>query len=72
MDNRLVFLAARDCGWCVVLRFASHETQGGSQAGSYDPMQPHIRIPRKVIRGGSYLCAPNYCQRYRRQRGTPR
>jgi hypothetical protein len=38
MDNRLVFLAAHDCGWCVVLRFASHETQGGSQAGSYDPM----------------------------------
>ena len=26
-------------------------------------MQPHIRIPRKVIQGGSYL-APNYCQRY--------
>ena len=28
-------------------------------------MQPHIRIPRKVIKGGSYLCEPNYCQRYR-------
>jgi formylglycine-generating enzyme required for sulfatase activity len=22
-------------------------------------------IPRKVIKGGSYLCAPNYCLRYR-------
>jgi formylglycine-generating enzyme required for sulfatase activity len=22
-------------------------------------------IPRQVIKGGSYLCAPNYCQRYR-------
>ena len=22
-------------------------------------------IPRRVIKGGSYLCAPNYCQRYR-------
>ena len=32
---------------------------------SYDPRQPHIRIPRKVIKGGSHLCAPNYCRRYR-------
>jgi hypothetical protein len=22
-------------------------------------------IPRKVIKGGSHLCAPNYCLRYR-------
>jgi formylglycine-generating enzyme required for sulfatase activity len=32
---------------------------------SYDPAQPETRIPRKVIKGGSYLCAPNYCRRYR-------
>ena len=24
-----------------------------------------MRIPRKVIKGGSHLCAPNYCRRYR-------
>jgi formylglycine-generating enzyme required for sulfatase activity len=24
-----------------------------------------IRIPRKVIKGGSHLCAENYCRRYR-------
>ena len=24
-----------------------------------------IRIPRKVMKGGSFLCAPNYCRRYR-------
>jgi formylglycine-generating enzyme required for sulfatase activity len=23
------------------------------------------RFPRKVIKGGSHLCAPNYCLRYR-------
>jgi formylglycine-generating enzyme required for sulfatase activity len=23
------------------------------------------RFPRKVLKGGSYLCAPNYCLRYR-------
>jgi sulfatase modifying factor 1 len=32
---------------------------------SYDPQTPDIRIPRKVIKGGSFLCAPNYCRRYR-------
>ena len=25
----------------------------------------YIRIPRKVLKGGSHLCAPNYCRRYR-------
>jgi len=32
---------------------------------SYDPQTPHITIPRRVIKGGSFLCAPNYCRRYR-------
>jgi formylglycine-generating enzyme len=32
---------------------------------SYDPTLPGIRIPRKVLKGGSHLCAPNYCRRYR-------
>jgi formylglycine-generating enzyme len=34
-------------------------------AQSYDPGQQQFRIPRKVVKGGSYLCAPNYCLRYR-------
>jgi hypothetical protein len=36
-----------------------------SQEKSYDPAQPQFRIPRKVVKGGSYLCAPNYYLRYR-------
>ena len=32
---------------------------------SYDPRESAIRIPRKVLKGGSHLCAPNYCRRYR-------
>jgi formylglycine-generating enzyme required for sulfatase activity len=32
---------------------------------SYDADQPQFRIPRKVIKGGSYLCADSYCLRYR-------
>jgi sulfatase modifying factor 1 len=39
--------------------------RGGGQEASYDPRQPQIRIPRKVLKGGSHLCAPNYCRRYR-------
>jgi formylglycine-generating enzyme len=39
--------------------------RGGTMEQSYDPQQPRIRIPRKVLKGGSHLCAPNYCRRYR-------
>ena len=39
--------------------------RGGPEGDSYDPCQPNIRIPRKVLKGGSHLCAPNYCRRYR-------
>jgi formylglycine-generating enzyme len=39
--------------------------RGGPESTSYDPCQPLSRIPRKVIKGGSHLCAPNYCRRYR-------
>lgn len=39
--------------------------RGGHETNSYDPCQPEIKIPRKVLKGGSHLCAPNYCRRYR-------
>ena len=39
--------------------------RGGREDGSYDPRTTNVRIPRKVIKGGSHLCAPNYCRRYR-------
>ena len=39
--------------------------RGAAMEGSFDPQQPAIRIPRRVIKGGSHLCAPNYCRRYR-------
>jgi formylglycine-generating enzyme required for sulfatase activity len=34
------------------------------RAMSVDPRDP-CAIPRKVLKGGSHLCAPSYCQRYR-------
>lgn len=39
--------------------------RGGSREHSFDPCQPEIRIPRRVLKGGSHLCAPSYCRRYR-------
>ncbi len=39
--------------------------RGGDEADSFDPCQPEIRIGRKVLKGGSHLCAENYCMRYR-------
>ena len=38
---------------------------------SYDPGQPKLRIPRKVLKGGSHLCAPNYCLRFRPAARSP-
>lgn len=43
----------------------AEDPRGGSVEGSLDPELPGIAIGRKVIKGGSHLCAPNYCQRYR-------
>ena len=44
---------------------ASFNPKGGEPEASIDLRTPEIRIPRKVLKGGSYLCAPNYCLRYR-------
>ena len=43
----------------------SSNPRGGKREESFDPRMPAIKIPRRVIKGGSYLCAPNYCRRYR-------
>jgi formylglycine-generating enzyme required for sulfatase activity len=44
---------------------AQHNPKGGARDGSIDVRTTSLPIPRKVMKGGSYLCAPNYCQRYR-------
>lgn len=38
--------------------------RGGERHRSVDPNDP-VRVARKVMKGGSHLCAPNYCRRYR-------
>jgi sulfatase modifying factor 1 len=39
--------------------------RGGLLEQSFDAVQPAFRIPRKVVKGGSHLCADTYCLRYR-------
>jgi len=55
----------REYGAAVRPCCASTKPRGGERGASDDPRTPGSRIPRKVIKGGSYLCAPNYCRRYR-------
>jgi formylglycine-generating enzyme required for sulfatase activity len=52
---------AKPAGSCCI----PSNPRGGDEQQSYDPCTPAIRIGRKVLKGGSHLCAPNYCQRYR-------
>jgi sulfatase modifying factor 1 len=44
---------------------APHNPRTASPEGSFGVGQPGENIPRKVMKGGSHLCAPNYCLRYR-------
>jgi sulfatase modifying factor 1 len=50
-----------DTAGCCVPR----DPRGGTADESLDPRQPQFRVPRKVIKGGSFLCADSYCMRYR-------
>jgi len=44
---------------------AARNPRGGRMEESGDPGCPGGQIPRKVLKGGSHLCAPSYCRRYR-------
>ena len=44
---------------------------GDARELSYDPCQPQIRMPRKVLKGGSFLCSPSYCLRFRPAARSP-
>ena len=45
--------------------------RGATVEESVDPNQLESPIPRKVTKGGSFLCAPNYCLRYRPAARSP-
>jgi formylglycine-generating enzyme required for sulfatase activity len=41
------------------------DPRGAECVASTNPHQAHFRVPRRVIKGGSHLCHPSYCLRYR-------
>jgi formylglycine-generating enzyme required for sulfatase activity len=45
--------------------------RGATRRDSFDPAMPGSRTGRRVIKGGSHLCAENYCQRYRPAARSP-
>lgn len=57
--------------WSASAATASHLVDDGRQAssccapGGASPGGGGAGHPRKIIKGGSHLCAPNYCRRYR-------
>ncbi len=59
------FFAPRHSEDAVKTCCVPENPRGGREDRSYDPSQPAIRMPRRVVKGGSHLCAPNYCRRYR-------
>ena len=61
MDDRLVRAAADPESPCCVLQ----SPRDGEMETSINPAQPGVRIPRRVVKAGSFLCAPSYCRRYR-------
>ncbi|AUW60277.1 gliding motility-associated lipoprotein GldK [Sphingobium sp. SCG-1] len=61
-DRRTVIkVIKKSKGSCCTLS----NPRGGTLKNSFDSSQPGVRIGRKVLKGGSHLCAANFCQRYR-------
>ena len=56
--GQLAEVEKQPSGCCAAAELARREA-------SIDPQSQHGAMPRKVVKGGSYLCAPSYCRRYR-------
>jgi formylglycine-generating enzyme len=51
--------------WEWTTDFYAPASEGDAPACCAPALLPGESIPRRVIKGGSHLCAPNYCLRYR-------
>jgi sulfatase modifying factor 1 len=60
-DHSAAVRAHKRAGGCCTI----DSPRGGDREASIDAAGQHGAIPRKVVKGGSFLCAPDYCRRYR-------
>ncbi|MEB3322558.1 MAG: formylglycine-generating enzyme family protein [Synechococcaceae cyanobacterium] len=60
-DHAVTVGAHKAAGGCCTIG----NPRGGGRDASVDTTSQHGTIPRKVVKGGSFLCAPSYCRRYR-------
>ncbi len=51
--------------WTTDFYGATRDARSCCAADSVDTAQPQFEVPRRVIKGGSFLCADSYCMRYR-------
>ncbi|WP_422745343.1 formylglycine-generating enzyme family protein [Mycobacterium sp. WMMD1722] len=51
--------------WTTDWYGATRDGQPCCAADSVDPRQSQFAVPRRVVKGGSFLCADSYCLRYR-------
>lgn len=62
-SNGLFDMTGNVWEWTSTSYFAQHSNNENLADQGYDPRQPGVSV--NVLKGGSYLCAANYCARYR-------
>jgi formylglycine-generating enzyme required for sulfatase activity len=60
-DHGVTLERHKAAGGCCTLE----NPRGGERQASIDSSSQHGALPRRVVKGGSFLCAPSYCRRYR-------